>query len=173
MSKYTKSFSIIHWVHALIIAMVLVGGVVSLPELPASGEQLAPFKNHMIMGFVVFVVLIIRVVLLKKQPTLLPLKVSAFREKLIKLNHRLLYIFIGFSAISGMATAKSANIGQVLIFGKEPSVYSGAGGITATLGQIHTASAYILAALIVMHIAGVVSYALKGNRDIIQRVSLK
>jgi len=170
MQKYTKSFAAIHWVHAILIALVLVGGLVNLPDLPKSGEQLAPFKMHMIMGFLVFVVLIIRAILAKKQPELPPLEMSQARESLVKLNHKLLYTFIALTAISGMATAKSANIGQVLIFGKDASVYTGPDGITATLGQIHTISAYVLAALIVMHVAGVISYALKGHSDVFKRV---
>jgi cytochrome b561 len=173
MTKYSRGFSIIHWLHALLIALVLVGGVLNLPDLPKSAQELAPFKMHMIMGFLVFLVLIIRVIMLKKEPDLEPLKMSATREKLVKLNHKLLYIFIALSAISGMATTKSANIGQVLIFGKDPTVYSGPDGITATFAQLHTIFVYILAALIVMHIVGVVSYALKGNKEVISRVSLK
>ena len=172
MQKYTKSFALIHWIHAILIALVLVGGLVNLPDLPKSGSELEPFKMHMIMGAIVFVVLIIRVILLKKQPELEPLNVNQTREFFIKLNHRLIYIFIALSAISGAATAKSANIEQVVIFGKEPSLYSGAEGLTSIFAQIHTFSAYILLALIVMHILGVISYIAKGNKDILKRVWL-
>lgn len=172
MQKYTKSFALIHWIHAILIALVLVGGLVNLPDLPKSGSELEPFKMHMIMGAIVFVVLIIRVILLKKQPELEPLNVNQTREFFIKLNHRLIYIFIALSAISGTVTAKSANIEQVVIFGKEPSLYSGAEGLTSIFAQIHTFSAYILLALIVMHILGVISYIAKGNKDILKRVWL-
>ncbi len=172
MQKYTKSFALIHWIHAILIALVLVGGLVNLPDLPKSGSELEPFKMHMIMGAIVFVVLIIRVILLKKQPELEPLNVNQTREFFIKLNHRLIYIFIALSAISGAVTAKSANIEQVVIFGKEPSLYSGAEGLTPIFAQIHTFSAYILLALIVMHILGVISYIAKGNKDILKRVWL-
>jgi len=170
MQKYTKSFAAIHWIHALLIAMVLLGGIANLPDLPKTGEELAPYKMHMIMGFLVFVVLIIRVVMLRKQPKLKPLEVGKSKEKLIDLNHKLLYVFIALTAISGMATAKSANIGQVLIFGKEPSLYTGPGGITATLAQVHATSAYILLALIAMHIGGVIYYAVTKDRGVIKRV---
>ena len=168
--KYTKSFALIHWIHAILITLVLVGGLINLPDLPKSGEELQPFKMHIIMGVLVFVVLIIRVILLKKQPTLEPLDVNKSREFFINLNHRLIYIFITLTAISGIATAKSANIGQVVIFGKDPSVYTGANGITAIFAQIHTISAYTLLVLIIMHILGVISYIAKGNKEIIKRV---
>jgi len=170
MQKYTKSFALIHWIHAVLISLVLIGGILNLPELPKTGEELTPFKTHMIMGFLVFIVLIIRIILQKKQPELEPLKLSKTKEFIVNVNHKLLYIFIALTAFSGMATAKSANIGQVLIFGADPKVYTGPEGITATLGQIHTISAYILLALIIMHIAGVIIYAVKGNRDVIKRV---
>jgi len=170
MQKYTKSFAAIHWIHAILITLVLLGGILNLPDLPKSAEQLAPFKMHMIMGFLVFLVLIIRVVMLKKQLTLEPLNATKAKQKLIDINHKLLYIFIGLTALSGMATAKSANVGQVLIFGKDPSVYTGPEGITAILAQVHSVSAYILLALIVMHVGGVVVYAVTNSKDVIKRV---
>ena len=170
MQKYTKGFAAVHWIHAILITLVLLGGMLNLPDLPKTGEELAPFKMHMIMGFLVFVVLIVRLVMVKKQPTLKPLEMSKVKEKLVDLNHKLLYIFIALTTISGMVTAKSANVGQVLIFGKDPSVYTGPGGITATLAQIHSISAYILLGLVVMHIVGVIIYIAQGHKDVIKRV---
>ncbi len=169
MQKYSKKFALLHWIHAILIALVLIGGLVNLPNLPQNGTELAPFKMHMIMGFLVFILLLVRFFMVKKELKLEPIY-NDKKEILVNLNHKLIYIFIALSAISGAATAKSANIGQVLIFGKEPSVYSGPGGITAILGQIHTISAYTLLALIIMHIVGVVSYAIAKDRNIIKRV---
>jgi len=129
--KYTNAFSVIHWIHAVILIFILIGALLNLPELPDKGEDLSPFKGHMILGFLATLIVIVRLIMLKKQPELKPLKMDTFRENIVHWNHRLIYIFILLTGISGMATAKSANLGQVLIFGENPSVYTGPDGITA------------------------------------------
>jgi len=170
MQKYTKIFSSIHWVHAVIIVMLISGGFLSLPELPKSANNLAQFKSHMILGFIATILTIIRLIMLKKQPTLPPLNMSSARDILVKWNHRLIYIFLLITGFSGAATTKSANVGQVIIFGKDPSVYKGIGSITQTLSNIHTISATILLVLIAMHIVGVISYIIKSKENILKRV---
>jgi len=129
--KYTNAFSAIHWIHAAILIFILIGALLNLPELPDKGGDLSPFKGHMILGFLATLIVIVRLIMLKKQPELKPLKMDTFRENIVHWNHRLIYIFILLTGISGMATAKSANLGQVLIFGENPSVYTGPDGITA------------------------------------------
>ena len=168
--KYTNAFSAIHWIHAVILIFVLIGATLTLPDLPAKGGDLSPFKGHMILGFVATAITLIRIFMLRKQPELEPLDMGAFRETIVLWNHRLIYLFLVIVGLSGMATAKSTNLGQVLIFGKEPSVYGGPEGITATLGSVHSASTYILMALIVMHIAGTLLYMVKSKENILGRV---
>jgi len=168
--KYTNAFSAIHWIHAAILIFILIGALLNLPELPDKGGDLSPFKGHMILGFLATLIVIVRLIMLKKQPELEPLKMDTFRENIVRWNHRLIYLFILLTGISGMVTAKSANLGQVLIFGENPSVYTGPDGITALFSTIHTISAYTLGILIVMHIIGTVLYIMKTKENILKRV---
>jgi cytochrome b561 len=168
--KYTNAFSALHWIHAVLLAMLLLGGIMTLPDLPETAAKLAPFKNHMILGFVASLLVLVRIFMLRSQPKLEPLKMSEARQKLVTWNHRLIYVMIAVTGLTGMATAKSASMGQVLLFGAEPSVYGGPEGITATLGMIHTYSAWILGALIVMHVAGTISYMMKTGDNVLKRV---
>ncbi len=168
--KYTNTFSAIHWIHAAILIFILLGATLNLPDLPAKGGDLSPFKGHMILGFIATVITLIRLFMLWKQPTLEPLDMGAFRETIVRWNHRLIYLFLILTGASGLATAKSTNLGEVVIFGNDPSVYNGSDGITATLGTVHSASAYILMALIAMHIAGTILYMIKSKENILGRV---
>jgi cytochrome b561 len=168
--KYTNLFASLHWVHAAMIAAVLIGGLVSLPHLPELAKDIAPFRNHLIMGFAVTLVTFIRIYLVRKQPELEPLKVGAMRQSIITWNHRLIYITLVLVGLSGMATAQLSNMGQVLLFGQDPSVYTGVGGIAPTLGMVHTYGAYLLAALILMHVAGTLSYMVKSGDNVLKRV---
>ncbi|NPA28551.1 MAG: hypothetical protein GXN91_05880 [Epsilonproteobacteria bacterium] len=170
MQKYTNRFALIHWLHAILISMALLGGALGLPDLPKEpSSELESFKMHMIVGALTFIVLIIRIYLVRKEPELEELNMSEAKKRFVKLIHRLIYIFIGLTALSGMATAKSSNLEQVAIFGKDKALYSPT-DLTFTFAQIHAISAYILAALIFIHIIGVIIYILQGNRDILKRV---
>jgi len=168
--KYTNLFASIHWIHAAMITFVLVGATVTLPDLPEVAEKLAPFKGHMIFGFIVTLVTFLRIYMVRKQPELEPLDMGTLRELIVTWNHRLIYVMLVVVGLSGMATAKSANIGQILIFGQDPSVYTGPGGITATLASIHSASTTLLMLLIAMHVAGTLLYMIKSRENILKRV---
>jgi len=170
MEKYTKSFVAMHWIHALLLGFLLIGATLGLPDLPQKGGDLSPFKGHMILGVIAVLIAVLRLILLRKQPEMAPLKVDSFRESVIRWNHRLIYLFVFLAGISGFATAQSASLGQVLIFGSDPSVYTGPGGITETLASIHGASTTILMLLVGMHIAGIISYRLKTGECVVKRM---
>jgi cytochrome b561 len=170
MEKYTKGFAALHWIHAVVLIFILTAATLTLPDLPEKASELAPFKGHMIFGFVATLLTFIRIYMLRKQPELPALNMGSFRESMVTWNHRLIYVMLVVVGVSGMATAKSANVGQVLIFGKDPSVYTGPGGITETLGSVHSVSTTLLMILIAMHVVGVLSYMLKSKSNILKRV---
>ncbi len=168
--KYTKGFALIHWIHGAMIALILIMATFTLPDLPKTASELEPFQGHMILGFIVTLITLLRIYMKSKQPELVALDMDSFRENVVKWNHRFIYLMLIASGITGMATAKSANLDQVLIFGKDASVYTGPGGITETLASLHGASTTLLMILIAMHVAGVVSYILKTKTNILKRV---
>jgi len=170
MEKYTKSFAAMHWIHGAIILLILTVATLTLPDLPEKASELEPFRGHMILGFVATLLTFTRIYMVRKQPELSSLDMGSFRESMVKWNHRLIYIVLVVVGLSGMATTKSANIGQVLIFGQDPSVYTGPGGITETLASVHSVSTTLLMILIAMHILGVISYILKTKTNILKRV---
>ncbi len=168
--KYTNLFASIHWLHAAMIAAVLIAGWTTLPHLPKISEDISIFHNHLIMGFAVTVVTFVRLYFLRKQPELEPLKVSTFRQSVITWNHRLIYLVLVLVGLTGMATAQLSNMGQVLLFGQDVSVYTGPDGIAGTLGMVHTYGTYILAGLILMHVAGTIYYLIKTGDNVLARV---
>jgi len=172
MEKHTKGFVAIHWVHGAILIFILAGATLTLPHLPEKAAELAPFKGHMILGFVATLLTFIRIYMARKQPELPSLDMGSFRESMVTWNHRLIYVMLVVVGLSGMATAKSANVGQVLIFGKDPSVYTGPGGITETLASVHSVSTTLLMILVAMHVAGVLSYIFQTKTNILKRMWL-
>ncbi len=168
--NYTKTFSAIHWIHAAILIFILIGATVNLPDLPAKGGDLSPFKGHIIFGLVATLLTIIRLLVLWKQPNLEPLNMDAFREMVVRWNHRLIYVFLLLTGISGIATAKSADLGDAIVFANNPLAYGGPDGVTDILGAVHSFSSYTLAALIAMHVIGTILYILKTKKNIMKRV---
>jgi cytochrome b561 len=169
-NKYTRSFVTIHWIHAVLIAFLIIGATLSMPDLPKDGSGLAPFKMHIILGVLATLLAVIRLIMLRSQPKLEPLKFGPSKEQLVKWNHRLIYLFILLTGISGFATAQSAHIGQILFLGQPISTYTGPGGLTATLGSIHSFMAYTLAALVAMHVAGVIIYTIQTKEKVLARM---
>jgi len=170
MTHYTKSFIAMHWVHAVLLTFILLGASLVMPDLPEQGGDLAPFKMHIILGILATALTLVRLLMLRFQPEMEPLKVNSLRQKAITWNHRLLYLFILIAGISGFATANSANVGEVAVWGKDPALYTGAEGVTELLADIHGASTTILMLLIAMHIAGVLSYRIKTGECILKRM---
>ena len=171
-NKYSRLFATTHWLHAVMLLAILVGSTLALPHLPDAADKLSVYKGHMLFGFAIILVMLVRLLLLWREPQIEPLPMTSLRQKLVQWNHRLIYGMILLTALSGMATTKSASIGQVILRGKDPSVYTGPHGTTAILAAIHDYSAWALAALIAMHVAGVLVYMIQKRRNILTRVGI-
>jgi len=168
MEKYSKKFVTLHWLHALLLAFLLIGATLKMPDLPKVGGDLSSFKMHIIIGVLALILLIIRVILVKKEPEFL--LYNSPKDILVKLNHSLIYLFIFISAFSGMATAKISNLGSVVLFGANPSTYTGVTPLVEKLASIHSISTTILMVLIAMHIIGVVLYIIQTKDNVIKKM---
>lgn len=171
-SKYSKKFVTLHWVHGAIIAFLLIGASLKLPdlEIKMSLEQLSQFKMHIIVGVMATTISVVRFFWARKEKRKIePLYNSGIKKVLANANHVLIYIVLIIVGISGILTAINANIGEVAIFGKDISVYS----LTENaelFGQIHEISTTALIVLIVMHIVGVIGYRITTKKCAVARM---
>jgi len=170
MIKYTKAFVAMHWIHGLLIGFILIAAKAKMEHLPETAGDLSQYKGHIILGLIATLLTVIRIFMARKQPELPPLNMSKFRQNLATWIHRLIYVALLATGITGIATAKSANLGSVVLFGADPSVYAGSEGIVKTLASAHEASTNILIVLILLHIVGVVAYQIQGKGNIIKRM---
>ncbi len=168
MQKYTKDFILIHWIHALILAFLLIGATLKLPDLPKVSGDLAPFKMHIIIGIIAILLLVFRLILLKKQPYIK--LYNGAKQVLVDINHRLIYLIIFIVGISGVATAKLSNLGSIVLFGADASNYLGETSLVKVFANIHSISTTVLMALIAMHIVGVILYTIKTKDKVIKRM---
>jgi cytochrome b561 len=168
MDKYSKKFVALHWVLGAILTFLLVGATLKLPHLPKVGGDLSPYKMHIIVGVIALILLIIRVILAKKEPEFT--LYNSPKDALVKWNHRLIYLFTAATAISGMATTKISHLGAVVLAGAKATSYTGATTVVANLASLHSVSSKILMALIAMHIVGVVAYVVTKKDNVIKRM---
>ena len=170
MVKYTKSFVAMHWIHGLLIGFILIVANIKMEHLPDVAGDLSQYKGHIILGLVATLLTILRIFMARKQPELPPLNMSKIRQSVASLIHKLIYVALLATGVTGVATAKSANLGSIVLFGADLSQYAGSKDIVKTLASAHEISSTILIILILLHIVGVIAYQIQGKGNIIKRI---
>jgi cytochrome b561 len=170
MEKYSKCMVRIHWIHAALIAFVLLSGGLILSEMPNNVDKIGSLKGHMILGALITVITFVRLFKVSKHHEMKPLEVGAGREQIIKWNHRLIYLMLIVVGLSGMIAANTSGLGDIVFFGKEAELYADATSLSKLAGSVHAVATKLLMALIVMHVAGIISYMIKTKENVLKRM---
>jgi cytochrome b561 len=168
--KYNKGTILFHWIHGALLMFVLLTASLVLSNLPDDVEKIPSLQIHLILGIVVVVLTIIRLIVLNKNEKLKPLKMDTFRQTIVTWHHRLIYILIFLIGVSGIISAKSANLGAIVFFGSKEKLYEVVAQYGDIFFTIHGILAKILLFLIVTHIAGVIFYIIKNKDNILKRI---
>ena len=170
MEKYSKCMVRIHWIHAALIAFVLLSGGLILSEMPNNIDKIGSLKGHMLLGVLITVITFVRLFKVSKHPEMKPLGVGTGREQIIKWNHRLIYLMLIIVGLSGMVAANTSGLGDIVFFGKEAELYADATSLSKLAGGVHAVATKLLMALIVMHVAGIISYVIKTKENVLKRM---
>jgi len=160
----------IHWIHAALIAFVLLSGGLILSEMPNNVDKIGSLKGHMILGALITVITFVRLFKVSKHPEMKPLEVGIGREQIIKWNHRLIYLMLIIVGLSGLVAANTSGLGDIVFFGKEAELYADATSLSKLAGGVHAVATKLLMALIVMHVAGIISYMIKTKENVLKRM---
>ncbi len=166
--NYNKSAVVSHWVHGFMILLVLTTGTVVLSNMPNNIAKLDSLKIHMILGAVILALTIYRIINNMLSDKVSPLKVGEAREKLIRYNHIAIYVVVILVALSGILLAKGSGVGEIVFWGANTELYKDFHDFG--MGIAHSILTKILIFLIVMHIAGVVSYGIKTKENLLRRM---
>ncbi len=170
MEKYSKCMVRIHWIHGALIAFALLSAGLVLSEMPDNVEKIGSLKLHMLLGIFITFITFVRIFKIRNHPEMKPLSVGASRENIIKWNHRLIYLFLIIVGLSGVIAAKTSGLGDIVFFAKEAELYADATSLSKLAGTVHAVSTKLLMALIVMHVAGIVSYVIKTKENVLKRM---
>ncbi|AOO65630.1 cytochrome b [Sulfurospirillum halorespirans] len=168
MTRYTSRSVILHWLSGGLLIFLLMTGTFVLSNMPNTVEKLGSLKIHMILGILTTLISVMRIWMISRAPKPEALSMSPFRATMMKANHIAIYGVIIAIGVSGFVLAQSASLGQMIFFGLEKELYSSFKDFG--VGIVHGFLTKVLLFLIVMHVAGVVSYAIKSKNNIIKRM---
>lgn len=178
--KYDRVQIILHWLIAVIIlAMIALGlYMVELPkqsELPPGEESVRAFYFllHKSLGLTAAMLIVIRVIwrLTHKAPAL-PDTVSKWQQKAAGVVQGLLYVVMIAMPLTGYLQSMYSSYDTKFWGIVLPRLAEADSVKRDTFNEVHEVLAFILIALIALHIAAVIKHHLAGS-GISQRMSLK
>jgi cytochrome b561 len=155
--RYSPTAIAIHWLHAVLIIGLLVLGFIMV-DLPKSPERTNLIGLHKSLGFCAFMLFMLRLGWRYHRPPPASLG-SGWQQQLAEFIHHLLYLLLALVPLAGYLASS---------FSKFPLRFFGwpvfkAGwpddAIHDLLGPLHQCSAFLLAALLVLHVAGALYHA--------------
>ncbi len=144
-------------------------GTLVLAELPNNAEKINSLRVHMIIGFVIGLLTLIRIFVKKNHQPLEPLKVeNEARKKLIRFIHMSLYTLLLLMVASGVSLSLISGLGEIVFFGSEAALPEDFGVFLPKTA--HAIFAKVLFAFIGVHIVGVLLYKFKTDSSISKRM---
>jgi cytochrome b561 len=151
-----------HWGSALLILATVPIGVAMTSEGFESLRD-ALYVAHKNIGVLILVVLLLRVAwrVFTPAPPRLPDSVPPLQRRLAETTHTGLYLLLGLMAVTGYLRVVSGDFPvEALDALGVPPLISGAPGLSETLSVVHKFGAYLLVAVVAMHVAAAAHHAL-------------
>ena len=116
MKRYHPALASLHWLLAVLIIVALLMGSNILSQIPNDNpEKLFALKIHMISGFIILVLMIVRLIVRKATDKPAPVDTgNVAQNKAGVIAHYLLYIFVFGMIGSGIATALIAGLPDIV-----------------------------------------------------------
>ena len=169
--KYSLSLRLLHWLVAIIIIEVISIGLV-MEYVPREN----PIRNilfdlHKSFGVVVFFLFFVRfIVRITSKVPPLPSVISKTEQTLAHIGHYVLYIFMLIMPVSGYAMSNSFGY-PVKLFGLQlPMLFEKNEALAHKLASFHENAGFVLIALILLHITGLIVHYKKHAVNLIQRM---
>lgn len=174
--KYPLTLRLLHWLMALIILAVIGMGfyMADLPRDAADKFELYPI--HKALGFIALLLIFLRIAV--RLTTQVPKPPSGFKPWEILLSravHFLLYAAMLGMALSGyLMSSLSARSDGLSLFGlvTVPDFLGKSDFWGGIFHQMHGLGAYVIAAAIALHLAGVIKHRFLDapENDVLQRM---
>lgn len=169
--RYTWVAIALHWT----IALLIFGGWglgLYMQELPLSPDKLRYYSWHKWSGVSVFLLAIARVAWLATHvPPPLPTHMSQSQVRLARATHAVLYALMFILPLSGWLMSSAKGVPTVY-FGvlPLPDLVAKDKALGDRLGELHEALAFVLAALVLVHIAAALKHQFVNRDGLMARI---
>ena len=164
-TTYDRGAQLFHWVSALLILGMAIGGTVMV-RLPAGSTMKATlYQGHVAVGLLVLVFTIGRIIWLFVGQRPSPPPMPQWEKLAFIWNHRLLYLVIVSLLVSGVGVLLLSEIGL------SPAAVSPEAILDVPPRAGHSLFGKVFMALFVMHLGGVGFYQLKRG-DTLSRMGI-
>jgi len=170
-NKYGIVSILLHWIIAIIVIGMLTLGIY-MSDLPNSLYKLKLYGWHKEWGFVVLFLITLRIIWkMRNVSPSLTAPIPYWQIVIAKLTHWMFYLILFVMPITGWIITSSANL-PVSFFGffVIPVITSRSKNVQHLFANIHSWVAYILIALIVLHILAALKHAFIDKDDILKRM---
>jgi cytochrome b561 len=163
----------LHWIGAIVILLLLGHGWWMTHLAPRGPDRLAHYAGHAALGYDFLVLLVLRLLWRWLNPVpAMPAGTRRWEEIAARLGHIGLYLLMFAATLTGWALAGTMRTPMTKdIFGVPfPQVLSG-NTYHRTFEDMHKVLAYVLAALVVLHIVGALRHHFVKKNDVLRRMA--
>jgi cytochrome b561 len=169
MTQYSKRTAILHWLIFLLVITALFLGH-ELGDGKDDAHKLSLFPVHFLVGDAILLLTLIRIYFRKKDGEPAPANANPLLNKIAAATHGLLNLTILAVTITGIATALTSGIFDVIKKGN-PALIPDFDKLTAH--GFHVAFISLLVVLAVFHIAAALYHQIVVKDDLMRRIMIK
>lgn len=172
-TTYSRRTVWIHWVSAVLIFSLIYSGI-TMEHSPLNEKKFFLYKLHFSIGFIVFILTIIRIFALFKDPkptSLYPVKST--RERFRKLVYNGFYIVIIWMCVSGILSLSIEGILPAILSGllsDLPEITKD--GLHPIMLSHHIVAKFVFL-LLIFHLGGFISHLIQKKENTLKRIWFK
>jgi cytochrome b561 len=170
-SKYGAAAMLFHWLLAVLILLALALGWY-MADLPFSPSRIRLFNWHKWLGMTILLIAALRLLWRLGHPAPpLPRAMAWWETTLAHLTHMSMYLLFFAVPLIGWARSNAAGFPIVYLgLVPFPDLVGKDKALAGLLTEAHAISAYLLAALIVLHVAAAVKHAIIDKDGVLSRM---
>jgi cytochrome b561 len=163
----------LHWVGAILILLLLGHGWWMTHLTPRGPDRLVQYAGHAAIGYDFLVLLVLRTLWRWLNPVpAMPAGSAPWERLSARLAHVGLYLLMFATTLVGWALAGTMRVPMEKdVFNLTIPAIMGDKSLHRTLEDTHKYLAYVLAALVVVHIAGAIWHQVVRKDDVLRRMA--
>lgn len=163
---FSRTRQWLHWISAVLILAMIPTGLIMADTLD-DGLRLSLYQAHLLIGWTVVALAIVRLVLRARQHVPPPAGLAPWNLRLHGGVQWAIAVFPLLLAVSGVGAIVQNDLGPLLLAGEAPPAT-----LDVTQSRTgHQVGAYLFTALLLVHIAGVVRYQMSRG-DVLARMRI-